>query len=456
MQGWQDVTWRAGQQVDGFVDDAIRSGDYSCLSKQISSTLNRAFDEMHDTVMGSDYRTGSRKTYRQSGGNAYEEAQGKTRENFSFGRGHARIKASGSAKLKKYGGYGLAAFNLTGALVGLATAQMGMFIFFGIMAALLFALGRGGQKDEESIRKARRIMENAKGRDVMSVEEIASVLGQTEEETKKDLREMIRRDNLSGTVYLDKDETTLMLSPEAYQQYQEVMKDYRERKREEQQERKRQAKEKKSTPARPEAPSAQSGSLDEETKKILKEGRAFIAHVRQKNDEIPGEEMSAKLDRLERIMTRIFDQVEKDPKSAPDLRRLMSYYIPTTQKLIDTYATLDEQQITGSNISEAKKQIEDSIDAINDAYEKFLDSFFENTAFDVSTDVSVLRQMMAQDGLTEDELTRMRRQAASRADTEQKTGSEGNAETSGASAAQTSGSVRTAAWGGAAVQEKED
>ena len=88
------------------------------------------------------------------------------------------------------------------------------------------------------------------------------------------------------------------------------------------------------------------------------------------------------------------------PESAPDLHRLMKYYLPTTQKLVDTYATLDRQTVKGENIENAKREIEDSLDTINEAFERFLDSFFQATAWDVSSDISVMGQMMAQDGLT--------------------------------------------------------
>ena len=88
------------------------------------------------------------------------------------------------------------------------------------------------------------------------------------------------------------------------------------------------------------------------------------------------------------------------PESAPDLHRLMKYYLPTTQKLVDTYATLDRQKIQGENIESAKREIEASLDTINEAFERFLDSFIQSTAWDVSSDISVMNQMMQQDGLT--------------------------------------------------------
>lgn len=38
------------------------------------------------------------------------------------------------------------------------------------------------------------------------------------------------------------------------------------------------------------------------------------------------------------------------------------------------------------------------------AFEKLLDDLFQETAWDVSTDISVLHTMLAQEGLTEDGL----------------------------------------------------
>ena len=66
-------------------------------------------------------------------------------------------------------------------------------------------------------------------------------------------------------------------------------------------------------------------------------------------------------------------------------------------------------------IASSKKEIEDTIDTLNVAFEKLLDSVFEDTAIDVSSDISVLNTVLAQEGLTEDELTRMRREAKEKA-----------------------------------------
>ena len=114
--------------------------------------------------------------------------------------------------------------------------------------------------------------------------------------------------------------------------------------------------------------------------------------------------MSEKLSRLEGIMIRIFQQVEKDPDVAGELHKFMNYYLPTTTKLVDAYQELYDQPAAGENMAGTKKEIEDTLDTINFAFEKLLDRFFQDTAWDISTDITVMKTMLAQEGLMDDSL----------------------------------------------------
>ena len=110
--------------------------------------------------------------------------------------------------------------------------------------------------------------------------------------------------------------------------------------------------------------------------------------------------MSAKLAKLEDIMRRIFAQVKKQPESADELHKFMTYYLPTTTKLIDAYQDLDGQPEYGTNVANTKKEIEDTLDTINEAFENLFDSLFEDTAWDISSDISTMKVMLQQEGLT--------------------------------------------------------
>ena len=137
-------------------------------------------------------------------------------------------------------------------------------------------------------------------------------------------------------------------------------------------------------------------------REIVEQGDAYIQKIHECNDAIPGEEISAKISRMEMLVDRIFDRVEQNPETVSDIRKLMDYYLPTTIKLLEAYEELDRQPVGGENIKTAKAEIEATLDTLNIAFEKLLDSLFQNTAWDVSSDISVLHTMLAQEGLTED------------------------------------------------------
>ena len=86
----------------------------------------------------------------------------------------------------------------------------------------------------------------------------------------------------------------------------------------------------------------------------------------------------------------------------PDIRKFMQYYLPTTLKLVKAYREFDGQPVQGENVTKVKAEISDTLDTINTAFENLLDSLFQDDVMDISTDISVLETMLAQEGLTED------------------------------------------------------
>ena len=136
----------------------------------------------------------------------------------------------------------------------------------------------------------------------------------------------------------------------------------------------------------------------------LEQGDAYVRKIRECNDAIPGEEISEKISRIENIVDKIFDRVEQNPDSVSDIRKLMDYYLPTPVKLLEAYAEMDAQPVGGENIHTAKREIDATLDTLIVALEKLLDSLFQDTAWDVSSDISVLNTMLAQEGLKDDGL----------------------------------------------------
>ena len=129
----------------------------------------------------------------------------------------------------------------------------------------------------------------------------------------------------------------------------------------------------------------------------------ILDELHRVNDAIPDEEMTDKISRLEAVAAKIFEQARTDPDKLPQMRKFMDYYLPTSLKLLNTYAELDRQGIEGENITESKRRIEQTMDTLVDAFENQLDRLCASDALDVSTDIDVMQNMLRADGLTEDE-----------------------------------------------------
>ena len=130
--------------------------------------------------------------------------------------------------------------------------------------------------------------------------------------------------------------------------------------------------------------------------------KKILDELRRVNDAIPDEEMSDKISRLEAVSAKIFEQAKSDPDKLPQMRKFMDYYLPTSLKLLNTYAELDNQGVEGENISESKHRIELTMDTLVKAFENQLDRLFASDALDVSADIDVMQNMLRADGLTGD------------------------------------------------------
>lgn len=138
--------------------------------------------------------------------------------------------------------------------------------------------------------------------------------------------------------------------------------------------------------------------------KVVDEGIKFIDIIHECNEYITDEEMSKKLDKLEELIVTIFYNVKKDPKLEEEVDSLLTYYLPTIQKLLVVYMKLIKQSDTDiklKNVEETKIEIEKSIDVLNEAFKNMLNDLLRDKVWDIQSDISVLNTMLKQDGYSE-------------------------------------------------------
>ena len=201
-------------------------------------------------------------------------------------------------------------------------------------------------------------------REAMPVEELARTLGYSEDRVQKDLEKMVDKGYFGGAAYLNVELGYLLRSGQADAEL------------------KRQRREAQAAQTPREAEEGYSG---------------ILRRIRRANDAIADPSLSAKIDRLEQITARIFRAVEEDPRKAARIDTFLNYYLPTTQKLLDSYAEFEAAGVEGENLRQAKSRIEATMDAIVRGFEHQLDELYRADAMDVDSDIRVMETMLRRD-----------------------------------------------------------
>lgn len=131
---------------------------------------------------------------------------------------------------------------------------------------------------------------------------------------------------------------------------------------------------------------------------LVKERDRALSEMRRLNDAIADEKISSQIDHLEEVTKKIIDHVVAHPKKLSQIRRFMDYYLPTTLKILNAYDRMDSTGISGENISTTKVKVEGMMDTITQAYDKQLDALFGEEALDISTDITVMENLLAREG----------------------------------------------------------
>lgn len=366
-------------QVANAAQNAVKSRDFSDLQSTIERVAGAAAESIgRGIAQASD---GIRRGQEQ-----YALIQERKRKEELMKLRYA------SATTQRGGGIALV---VAGVAVGIPLAAIGLIMLLIKLAAAVpfIAAGAvfGGALVFAGTRKIRFAGAFDRYRNVIGLRESCSVkeLAQRGSESVADVQKNVRKMLAKGMfkqATLDEASGLLLMTPEASESHERELAEARCAERQQ---------------ALVQSAGSKETSLTAEQQQLLDRGKAFIALIREGNEAIPDEEISRTLDRIEHVVTAILDAAAENPELIDDLDRLLDYYLPTTVKLLETYRELDSQPIQSDNIVDSKREIEKALDSLSVAFEKLLDSLFRDVATDVSSDITVLRTVLAQEGLTE-------------------------------------------------------
>lgn len=419
-EDWKNI----GEGIASTVQNAVSSGDYAQLSQEISALMNRAVDTAGRTISAASMYAG--QAVRGQDSMTQSQAAG-YRNNVTSNQGYAKTQTAqyinrmnnqryqaamqgypqenGYAQsrmlpnqrnrqnrmlyakpdgtkvagiLGSIAGYLLCLFNFLLTMAAVSSYIPEAAIFFFIVTLTMLTCGLFSHRKVLQTDRFDRYLRVLQDKTYAAIDELAQTTGKDRDYTRKDLGKMIGRGWFKQG-HIDDEGMTLITSNETYAQYRQ-MKEGQQQMIEQQAE--------------------EEGNYTPAQREILTQCTEYIEQIKLCNDRIPGEVISQKLDRLERTARVIMERVKTDPTLASSLRRLSTYYLPTTVKLLNAYADLDRQEKSSENIEKSKREIESAIDAMNDGFDKLYDSMFDATNLDISTDVEVMRTLLEQEGLT--------------------------------------------------------
>lgn len=417
-----------GEQIKSALADALQSGDFKNLNDLVSQTVTDAVSEMgkhislgirpgnsQDTYgAGTDSPGQENQTYGQTDIpiwkiRAQEREWKKQQQRRQELQQQTRRRNLPSIKIKKvghvsnvlyqvFGGIGLGITGLV-TLIRVFVLLSGETTFGGWVVNLLFltvfyGMIRFGIGQKKRLKRAERYLQLCDYRVYGQIENLAKGTGKSEGYVIRDLEKMLAL-GIFPEGHLDQQKTCFMLNDEVYRQYLEAENNRRIRELEN-----RRALEDREHSQAPQPAPEVSREQASELHTMVSEGMEYIRKLRDLNDRIPGEGISAKLFCLENLLKDIFESVKEHPELMERMHKLMNYYLPTTLKLVESYETFDRISAPGEDIIKAKAKIENTLDTINQAFRELLNNLFRDTVFDVTTDAQVLKTMLAKEGLT--------------------------------------------------------
>ena len=382
----EDIKQTVGQTINSTLNSAVDTGS-EAIRNGLNSMFGSGNSEYHNKTKEFEER---RRREREQERKKQEEEKAKERmltlyDRNTGGRMKGMMLAISGGILASGMGLGTLVLSIFGTVGHMSSLVLGGTCFLAAGALAGVGLLTGGIKKLGKLERFQKYIGTLGTHTYCNFEQLCAAVGKPVKFVKKDVKKMIS-DGWFRQGHIDAQETCLITSNETYQQYTQTAKALEEKKQEEE---RRQA------------------DLSPEVQEVLDKGNEFLDKIHKSNDAIPGVEISAKISRMELIVEKIFERAQKHPEIIPDLKKMMNYYLPMTVKLLDAYEEMDRMPVQGENIKSSKKEIEDTLDTLNQAFEKLLDSVFQDTAWDVSSDISVLHTLLAQEGLTDDDFAKM-------------------------------------------------
>ena len=147
---------------------------------------------------------------------------------------------------------------------------------------------------------------------------------------------------------------------------------------------------------------------------VILKGQEMLNTIRKENIIIYDETLTAQMNTLTDKCQQIFRTVSEEPAKAPQVRKFMNYYLPTTLKVLANYRLMQERGVSWEEMSQARESAIRCMNMVLTACQKQIDALHKENMLDISTDIDVMEQMLKRDGYIENEILTNQQMSAAR------------------------------------------
>ena len=139
------------------------------------------------------------------------------------------------------------------------------------------------------------------------------------------------------------------------------------------------------------------------TDAILAEAATARQEMERLSAAIRDTDIQSKIAALLQLSDRIAQDAVEDPNDIPKIQKFQQYFLPSTIQLLNAYDRMSALGVGGENITGTKERIGQMLDTIVAAFEKQLDALYQNDAMNIDTDIQLIEQLLAREGLAGDD-----------------------------------------------------
>lgn len=242
-----------------------------------------------------------------------------------------------------------------------------------------FVMERWGKFAKERVLRYKKYLREFGNKTVVTIDDLSLCAAVEPEIVVKDLNYFIRKDYFKEARLVENN-SILILDKNTYEVYKNNYRDV----------------------YKVDAKEADNNLGEGKVDSILEIGKSYVTEIATYLPNL-SEAIKTDVTRLLSIVREIFNQVKKDPTKADELSKFMDYYLPTTVSLLKRYIEFSESEVATESQRNSMKEIEKTINTIDDAFLKLLNEMYGNVAMDINSDITVLTTMLKREGLLDND-----------------------------------------------------